>query len=271
MRVDVIAEFFVKVGSSREQVGNAAQTLGRRTLEPESARDLLEGRFASALRTVAAQMTLEELHEQRQDYAQRVKAAAVEGLAQNGLELESVAIVDLDQTNLEFFDSSNAFDAEGLTQLTETIETRRRMRNEIEQRTQVEIRAQNLDAQRKVLDIDREGEYARLAQERDLEVRRTAQRLELAKDRAIAIRKSSRRRSRRAKRSRSRASFRSAISPKRASRTRKRPNIAKSPAAARSTKRRSSRASRPSTSRSRSNSRWRRRASTASASRANSK
>jgi uncharacterized membrane protein YqiK len=185
MRVDVIAEFFVKVGSSREAVGNAAQTLGRRTLEPDGTRDLLEGRFASALRTVAAQMTLEELHEQRQDYAQRVKAVALEGLAQNGLDLESVALVDLDQTNLEFFDSSNAFDAEGLTQLTETIETRRRMRNEIEQRTQVEIRAQNLEAQRKVLDIDREGEYARLEQERDLEVRRTAQRLELARDRAI--------------------------------------------------------------------------------------
>ena len=185
MRVDVIAEFFVKVGSSREAVGNAAQTLGRRTLEPDGTRDLLEGRFASALRTIAAQMTLEEMHEQRQDYAQRVKASALEGLAQNGLELESVAIVDLDQTHLEFFDSSNAFDAEGLTQLTETIETRRRMRNEIEQRTQVEIRAQNLDAQRKVLDIDREGEYARLAQERDLEVRRTAQRLELSRDRAI--------------------------------------------------------------------------------------
>jgi uncharacterized membrane protein YqiK len=185
MRVDVIAEFFVKVGSSREAVGNAAQTLGRRTLEPDGTRDLLEGRFASALRTVAAQMTLEELHEQRQEYAQRVKTVALEGLSQNGLDLESVALVDLDQTNLEFFDSSNAFDAEGLTQLTETIESRRRMRNEIEQRTQVEIRAQNLDAQRKVLDIDREGEYARLAQERDLEVRRTAQRLELARDRAI--------------------------------------------------------------------------------------
>jgi uncharacterized membrane protein YqiK len=185
MRVDVIAEFFVKVGSSIQAVGTAAQTLGRRTLEPDGTRDLLEGRFASALRTIAAQMTLEEMHEQRQDYAQRVKAAALEGLAQNGLELESVAIVDLDQTHLEFFDSSNAFDAEGLTQLTETIETRRRMRNEIEQRTQVEIRAQNLDAQRKVLDIDRESEYARLEQERDLEVRRTAQRLELSRDRAI--------------------------------------------------------------------------------------
>jgi uncharacterized membrane protein YqiK len=185
MRVDVIAEFFVKVGAAREAVSAAAQTLGRRTLQPEGARDLLEGRFASALRTVAAQMTLEEMHEQRQQFATRVKTVALEGLAHNGLDLESVAIVDLDQTDLEFFDSSNAFDAEGLTQLTEAIETRRRMRNEIEQRTQIEIRTQNLEAQRKSLDIDREGEYARLAQELDIETRRALQRLDLARDRAL--------------------------------------------------------------------------------------
>ena len=119
-----------------------------------------------------------------------MKAAAAEGLAQNGLELESVAIVDLDQTGLEFFDSSNAFDAEGLTQLTETIEARRRMRNEIEQRTQIEIRTQNLEAQRRSLDIERESEYARLAQEHDVEIRRAAQRVELAKDRAERERES---------------------------------------------------------------------------------
>ncbi len=184
IRIDVNSEFFVKVGSSREAVRNAAQTLGRRTLEPDGLRDLLEGRFVSAMRIAAAQMTLEELHEQRQVYAEKVKQAASDGLALNGLELESVAVVDLDQTNLEFFDSSNAFDAEGLTQLTELIETRRRMRNEIEQRTQIEIRAQNLGAQRKALEIERESEYARLEQEHDVEVRRTAQRAELAKDRA---------------------------------------------------------------------------------------
>ncbi len=184
MRVDVVADFFVRVGSTPEEVGRAAQTLGRRTVDPESARELFEGRFAAALRTAAAQMTLEDLHEMRQDYAERVKAAAAEGLAQNGLELESVAIVDLDQTSLEFFDSSNSFDAEGLTQLTEAIEARRRMRNEIEQRTQIEIRTQNLEAQRQALDIEREGEYARLAQEHDVEIRRAAQRVELAKDRA---------------------------------------------------------------------------------------
>ncbi|MER8384501.1 SPFH domain-containing protein [Mesorhizobium sp. M0166] len=185
MRVDLIAEFFVRVGASRELVAAAAQTLGRRTLQPDSLRELLEGKFAGAMRTVAAQMTLEEMHELRGDYAARVRQLASESLAANGLELESVAIVDLDQTSLEYFDPSNAFDAEGLTQLTESIETRRRMRNEIEQRTLVDIRNQNLDTQRKVLEIDRDTEYARLEQEREVEIRRASQRSELARERAI--------------------------------------------------------------------------------------
>ncbi|MER9770836.1 flotillin domain-containing protein [Mesorhizobium sp. M0220] len=185
MRVDLVAEFFVRVGAGRDLVAAAAQTLGRRTLQPDSLRELLGGKFAGAMRTVAAQMTLEEMHELRGDYAARVRQLASESLAANGLELESVAIVDLDQTRLEYFDPSNAFDAEGLTQLTESIETRRRMRNEIEQRTLVDIRNQNLDTQRKVLEIDRDTEYARLEQEREVEIRRASQRSELARERAI--------------------------------------------------------------------------------------
>ncbi len=185
MRVDLVAEFFVRVGAARGMVAAAAQTLGRRTLQPESLRELLEGKFAGAMRTVAAQMSLEEMHEQRGDYAEKVRKLAADSLAANGLELESVAIVDLDQTSLEYFDPSNAFDAEGLTQLTESIETRRRMRNEIEQRTLVDIRNQNLDTQRKVLEIDRDTEYARLEQEREVEIRRAAQRAELARERAV--------------------------------------------------------------------------------------
>ncbi len=184
-------------------------------------------------------MTLEEMHERRADYAASVRQLAAESLAANGLELESVAIVDLDQTSLEFFDPSNAFDAEGLTQLTETIETRRRMRNEIEQRTLVDIRNQNLDTQRKVLEIDRETEYARLEQEREVEIRRAAQqRAELVRERPCATRKPSRHSSRRAKRWRSRGWRRSARSPRSASTTRRRRNVARSPGAVRWTRRR---------------------------------
>ena len=185
IRVDVTVEFFVRVGSSRELVAAAAQTLGKRTFQTDGLRDILEGKFSSAIHTIAAQMTLEEMHEQRSVYVNAVRAMASESLASNGLELESVALVDLEQTRLEFFDPSNAFDAEGLTVLTQSIETRRKMRNSIEQETLVAIRTQNLEAQRQVLDIDRESEYARLDQEREVEVRRAIQRTDLARERAV--------------------------------------------------------------------------------------
>ena len=107
---------------TREAVSIAAATLGRRTLEPERLHALLSGKFVSALRSVASEMTMEQMHEKRGEYVARVKEAAAEALAQNGLELESVAITDLDQTDLEFFNPSNRFDAEGLTRLMEDIE-----------------------------------------------------------------------------------------------------------------------------------------------------
>lgn len=102
MRVDIEADFYVRVQATREAVSIAAATLGRRTMEPEQLHALLAGKFISAIRSVASEMTLEEMHERRGDYVTRVKTNAAEALAQNGLELESVAITDLDQTDLEF-------------------------------------------------------------------------------------------------------------------------------------------------------------------------
>jgi uncharacterized membrane protein YqiK len=185
IRVDVIADFFVRVGSAPEMVSAAARSFGRRMQDQAGLRDLVQGRFIGALRTVAAQMSLVEMHERRDEYSRKVRELAAEALHAQGLELETVAVVDLDQARLEFFDPSNSFDAEGLTRVTEAIETRRRMRNEIEQRTVVEIRTQNLETQRRVLEIDRETEYARLEQEREVEIRRAAQRAELARARAV--------------------------------------------------------------------------------------
>ena len=185
MRIDIEADFYVRVRPTREAVSIAAATLGRRTLEPERLHALLSGKFVSALRSVASEMTMEQMHEKRGEYVARVKEAAAEALAQNGLELESVAITDLDQTDLEYFNPSNRFDAEGLTRLMEDIEAKRKLRNDIEQDSMIKIRTRNLEAERQALDIERDSEAARLAQQRDIEVRRAVQRTEVARERAL--------------------------------------------------------------------------------------
>ena len=184
MRVDVVAEFYVRAKPTAESIAAAAQTLGKRTMQPEALKELVEGKFVDALRSVAAEMTMEELHEKRTDFVQKVQQAVTEDLLKNGLELETVSLTGLDQTGMEFFNPSNAFDAEGLTRLTEEIELRKKIRNDIEQDTQVQIRSKNLEAERMSLEIQRDEEYARLEQEREVEVRRAAQTAEIARHRA---------------------------------------------------------------------------------------
>jgi len=184
MRVDVIAEFYVRVAAEPSAVAAAAQTLGQRTLEPEQLKELVEGKFVDALRTAAAEMTMEELHEKRGTYVKRVREAVAGDLTKNGLELESASLTQLDQTSMEFFNPSNAFDAEGLTRLTEQIEHRKKQRNDVEQDTLIAIRNKNLEAEKLSLEIDRESEYARLSQQREVEVARARQRAELVTERA---------------------------------------------------------------------------------------
>ena len=184
MRIDVKAEFYVRVKPDRESIAFAAQTLGMRTMQPEQLKELIEGKFVDALRSVAAGMTMSQLHEQRSDFVQKVQQVSSADLAMNGLELESVSLTGLDQTSIEHFNANNAFDAEGLTKLTEQIELRKKARNDIEQDTRVQIETKNLEAERKSLEIAREAEFARLEQERELETRRAAQAAEVAQQQA---------------------------------------------------------------------------------------
>jgi uncharacterized membrane protein YqiK len=184
MRVDVEAEFYVRVKPTVEAIADAAQTLGRKTLNPSELKTLVEGKFVDALRSVAAEMAMEELHEQRTQFVNKVQMAVSEDLLKNGLELETVSLTALDQTGKEFLNADNAFDAQGLTKLTEEIQNRRKQRNDIEQDTEVQIRQKNLEAERIKLNLQREEEYARLEQQRELETRRAAQAAEIAREKA---------------------------------------------------------------------------------------
>ena len=184
MRVDVVAEFYVRVQPTIDAIANAAQTLGIRTTKPDTLKELVEGKFVDALRSVAAEMSMEELHEKRVDFVQKVQQVVSEDLLKNGLELETVSLTGLDQTGMDYFNPNNAFDAEGLTRLTEEIQRRKKIRNDIEQDTAVKVNSKNLEAAKELLAIQREEEYAKLEQEREVEIRRAQQIADIAKEKA---------------------------------------------------------------------------------------
>ncbi len=168
IRVDVEAEFYLRVKQDSEAISIAAQTLGARTQNPDSLKELIEGKFVDALRSVSAEMGMNELHEQRADFVQKVQNALAGDLEKNGLELESVSLTGLDQTNVEHFDPNNAFDAQGLTKITKTIEDNKKMQNDLKQKTTVEIAEMDLDTKKKLLDIKKDEEMAQLSQLEDI-------------------------------------------------------------------------------------------------------
>jgi len=184
MRVDVLAEFYLRVKPDADAIANAAQTLGTRTLDPEALKDMIEGKFVDALRSVAAEMEMAELHEQRSQFVQKVQQVVSEDLLKNGLELESVSLTGLDQTHREFFSQDNVFDAEGLARMTRSIEARRKEVNDVEQETRVQIEQKNLEAERQRLEIERETRYAKMEQEREIATREAEQQSKISKEKA---------------------------------------------------------------------------------------
>ena len=131
MRVDIDAEFYVRVRPDIDSIALAAQTLGALTNNAEALRDQVEAKFVDGLRSVAATMELLDLQEKRSDFVKHVQASVEADVQSNGLELEAVSLTKLDQTDLSFFNADNFFDAEGLTRLKTITETKRRDRNAI--------------------------------------------------------------------------------------------------------------------------------------------
>lgn len=185
MRVELTVEFYVRVAPNTEAVATAARSLGNRTMNAEQLKDLIQGRFVDAMGGAAAKMTLEDIHENRSTFVREVKREVADSLELDGLELESVSLTSLDQTDIKLFDPSNTFDAEGLTRLTEQIESRKKKRNDIEKDTEVAIRAKNLQAEMKSLEIQRDSEYARMSHDAEVSIQRAQRKSEIASENAV--------------------------------------------------------------------------------------
>jgi len=202
LRVDITAEFFVKIQAKGEagekDVLSAAASLGEKTATPENVKELLEGKLVGALRAVAATMTLQDLHEKRQDFQDAVQDACEDDLKQNGFTLETVSITNLDQTPLEQLNPDNRFDAVAIRTiqakvLEEKLETERaKVESDIgiqeeEKRLEAETQRLKVEAELKIQEEETrqqaesaklKAEAALLAQEEEMKKMTESARLE---------------------------------------------------------------------------------------------
>jgi flotillin len=200
-RVDIGAEFYLRVAADPHSIERASRSLGDRSFNVTAIQALIEEKLVSALRSVAATTQLVELHENRHGFAQAVKETLLEPLSYNGLTLEDVSVFHLDQTGKEYLDPTNIFDAEGLRQITLQTSERTRERNEIERNTEVAIKRKDVETMKLKLTLDQERALAEHAQQVQIQTdaarakaeterfvfdqERTAREAEIAKERAI--------------------------------------------------------------------------------------
>jgi len=156
LRVDLSAEFYIKVQANIDDILQAARSLGGRSVNPDAVSELVQEKLVSALRTVAATKDLVELHAKRDEFASAVQEILTHDLSSNGLTLESVTISSLDQTDPSQLQERNVFDAQGLRKIAEITQRARVQRNEVEREAEQAVVAKNVDTRKQVLDMERD-------------------------------------------------------------------------------------------------------------------
>lgn len=160
LRADIGAEFFVRVDPNDESIKVAARTLGERMNNTENVRVLVEDKLVSALRSVAAKRTLEELNSDREGFMEDVITSVSEDLKKNGLTLETATISQLDQTSVANLDENNVFDAEGLATIARITELKKTEANLSRRQGEQERKKQDVVARKVVLAEDQDEKTA---------------------------------------------------------------------------------------------------------------
>ncbi len=146
LRADIKAEFYIKVQKDREAVVNAATSLGERSVNAVTVKELVNEKLISALRTVAATKSLEDLNAKRDEFAEAVQKIVSTDLRHNGLTLESVTVSQLDQTPPDKMKAeSNIFDAQGTRQIAEITQQMRAETNALEREADKAIKKQDVE------------------------------------------------------------------------------------------------------------------------------
>jgi len=175
LRVDVAAEFYIRVNKTEEGVKAASTTLGKDAVNPEAVKTRFMEKLISALRTVAATMDLNELHQNREVFGAAVTEAVTKDIEPNGLILETVTISQLDQTDVKNLKPENVFDAQGLQKATEITQIAAVKKNKYEKDAKLAITDQNVKTRKEILVKEQDQAFAE-ADQQALVANREAQR-----------------------------------------------------------------------------------------------
>jgi uncharacterized membrane protein YqiK len=200
---DIKAIFYIKVNPTVEGIIDAARTIGGKQVDSNAVKQLVDAKLDGALRDVAASFTLMSLHQEREKFIQEVQNRLKTDLEENGLMLEAVSILTLRAARQGSFGTDDVFGAQVARANAQVIQQALRERNDIERRTEIEVKQRDTDTAKLRLDLDRQLALSTAAQEREVRQMQAAEKAQadqkvfeelqksemarVAKERAVAL------------------------------------------------------------------------------------
>lgn len=178
MRTDVEFTFFVRVADDEDAIMRAAQTLGDKTFKPGELADMIDAKVVDAARAAAAGMDMQELHSNRKEFVNTVQAQLAEDLMTNGLTLENVSLVALDQADFDNLSENNVFNATARTNVVRIVTEQNEARAKREAEAQIAIAEQRNAAAMRDLELKRDLEERQAETNASIENARNARRAE---------------------------------------------------------------------------------------------
>ena len=167
---DIRAIFYIKVQPTKEGITTAARTIGSKEVG-DVVKELVDAKLDGALRDVAATFRLMNLHQQREEFIERVQERLKEDLEENGLTLESVSIVTLRSAAQGSFPTDDVFGAQVARANAEVIEAAKRERNDTERKEELAITERDIDTEKKKLSMQQDLAFATATQLREVRSR----------------------------------------------------------------------------------------------------
>ena len=172
---DIKAIFYIKVAPTANGIIDAARTIGGKTVDADAVKQLVDAKLDGALRDVAATFTLMSLHQEREKFIMEVQNRVKGDLEENGLVLESVSILTLRAARQGSFGTDDVFGAQVARANAEFIQTAQRERNDIERKTEVEIKQRDINTAKEKLTMEQDLAFASATQEREVRTRQAVE------------------------------------------------------------------------------------------------
>lgn len=180
IRADIIITFYIRVNETKEDILRVAKQVGcDRSSYPETLQELFEAKFSEALKTVGKQLNFTELFTQRDMFRDKIKEVIGQDLS--GYVLEDVAIDFLEQTSINDLDPNNIMDAEGIRRITELTTQQSVETNDLKRQEEIRIKRQDIDAEEKRLELERQLADAEAKQAREIATVKAREEAETAK------------------------------------------------------------------------------------------